>query len=42
MHGLTQIGFDPKLASLLYAVIYMLIIFVPTLILYRRKIFIKV
>ena len=42
MNGLTQIGMDPRLASLLYALLYMLIIFVPALILYRKKIFIKV
>jgi predicted acyltransferase len=42
MSGLTQIGFDPKLASMLYAVIYMLIVFIPVLILYRKKIFIKI
>ena len=42
MNGLTRIGFDPKFASMLYAVIYMLIIFVPALILYRKKIFIKI
>ena len=42
MNGLSQIGFDPKFASMLYAVIYMLIIFIPALILYRKKIFIKI
>jgi predicted acyltransferase len=42
MSGLTSVGFDAKLASFLYAFIYMLIIFIPALILYRRKIFIKV
>jgi predicted acyltransferase len=42
MSGLTTIGFHAKLASLLYAVIYMLIIFIPAYILYRKKIFIKV
>ncbi len=42
MNVLTQIGIDPRFASMLYAVIYMLIIFVPALILYRKKIFIKV
>jgi predicted acyltransferase len=42
MEGLTGIGADPRFASMLYAIIYMLIIFVPALILYRKKIFIKV
>jgi predicted acyltransferase len=42
MSGLTPLGFDPRFVSLLYAVIYMLIIFLPALLLYRRKIFIKV
>jgi predicted acyltransferase len=42
MSGLTQVGFEPKFVSLLYAVIYMLIIFIPALILYKRKIFIKI
>jgi predicted acyltransferase len=42
MNGFTQVGFDPKFASMLYAVIYMLIIFVPALILYRKKIFIRI
>ncbi len=42
MNGMTSIGFDPKFGSMLYAVIYMLIIFIPALILYRKKIFIRV
>ncbi len=42
MNGMTQIGSDPRFASILYAVIYMLIIFIPALIMYRKKIFIKV
>jgi predicted acyltransferase len=42
MNGLTTLGSAPKFASMLYAVMYMLIIFIPALILYRRKIFIKV
>ena len=42
MNGMTTIGFDPRFASMLYAVIYMLIIFIPALIMYRKKIFIKV
>jgi predicted acyltransferase len=42
MNGITSTGLDPKFVSFLYAVIYMLIIFIPALILYRRKIFIRV
>jgi predicted acyltransferase len=42
MTGMTLTGVDPKFASMLYAVIYMLIIFIPALILYRKKIFIRV
>ena len=37
MENMTQIGMAHKLASLLYAVIYMLIIFVPAYILYKKK-----
>ncbi len=42
MKGMTNIGFAPKFASFLYALIYMLIIYIPAYILYRKKIFIKV
>jgi predicted acyltransferase len=42
MNAITGIGFDPKFGSMLYAILYMLVIFVPTLILYQKKIFIKV
>jgi predicted acyltransferase len=42
MDGMTSIGLPAKLASFLYAIIYMLIIYIPALILYRKKIFIKV
>ncbi|MEZ5071512.1 MAG: hypothetical protein R2751_11220 [Bacteroidales bacterium] len=42
MNGLTGIGFAPKLASFLYAFLYMLVIFLPALFLYKKKIFIKV
>ena len=42
MDGVTGIGVAPELASLMYAVIYMLIIYIPALILYNKKIFIKV
>jgi predicted acyltransferase len=41
MNGMTGIGVTPKLASFMYAVIYMLIIYIPAYILYRKKIFIK-
>jgi predicted acyltransferase len=42
MDGLTAIGVSPKLASLGYAVLYMLIIYIPAYVLYRKRIFIKV
>jgi len=42
MNGGTSLGLDPRFVSMLYAFVYMLIIFIPALILYRRKIFIKV
>jgi len=42
MDGLTGIGLAPKFVSMLYALIYMLIIYIPANILYRYKIFIKV
>ena len=42
MEGLAAVGFAPKLASLLYAVLYMLLIFIPALVLYRKKIFISI
>ena len=42
MTFMTGMGVQAELASLLYAVMYMLIIFVPSLILYRKKIFIKI
>jgi predicted acyltransferase len=41
MEGMTEIGVDAKLASFLYAILYMLIIYIPAYILYRKKIFIK-
>jgi predicted acyltransferase len=41
MDGMTGIGVAPKLASFMYAIIYMLIIYIPAYILYRKKIFIK-
>ena len=42
MEGMNGMGFDPRFGSMLYAIIYMLIIFIPALILYRKKIFIKI
>lgn len=42
MDGVTGIGVTPKLASLGYAVLYMLVIFIPAYVLYRKRIFIKV
>lgn len=42
MDGVTGIGVAPRLASFLYAIIYMLIIYIPAYILYRNKIFIRV
>ena len=42
MESLIQIGFEPELSSLLTAVTYMLIVFLPALWLYKKKIFIKI
>ncbi len=42
MDGLIAIGASAKLASFLYALIYMLIVFIPVYILYRKRIFIKI
>jgi predicted acyltransferase len=42
MDSMQEFGMDAKLASLIYAIIYMLIIYIPAYILYRKKIFIKV
>lgn len=42
MDGLTAIGIGPKLASFGYAVLYMLIIYIPAYVLYKKRIFIKV
>ncbi|CAG4988955.1 hypothetical protein DYBT9275_00193 [Dyadobacter sp. CECT 9275] len=39
--SLSQAGLEPKLASLLYALIFVCINFIPAYLLYRRKIFIK-
>ena len=38
---LISIGFFPKLASLIYAIIYVLIIYIPAYYLFKNKIFIK-
>ncbi len=41
MEAMSSIGMSMKMSSLLYALIYMLIIFIPAYILYKRKIYIK-
>ncbi|HZK63230.1 MAG TPA: heparan-alpha-glucosaminide N-acetyltransferase domain-containing protein [Puia sp.] len=41
VQGMSHIGFDPRLASLLYALFFVCINFIPAWILYRKKIFIK-
>jgi len=41
VEALIQAGFAPKLASLLYALVFVFINFIPALLLYRNKIFIK-
>jgi predicted acyltransferase len=40
--GLTQVGITPKLASMLYSLIYVGINFIPAYLLYKKKIFIKI
>lgn len=42
MDGLTSVGIAANLASMLYAILYMLIIYIPAYLLYKKKIFIKV
>jgi predicted acyltransferase len=42
MEGAMSAGIPPQLASLLYAIMYMLVIYIPAYILYRKKIFLKV
>lgn len=37
----TTMGMAPKLASMIYAILYVCVVFIPALIMYRRKIFIK-
>ena len=41
VEGLADIGLPIKLASLLYALIYVMIVYLPIYILYKKKIFIK-
>jgi predicted acyltransferase len=41
METFTNIGFDPRLASVMYALIYVGIVFIPIWFLYKKKIFIK-
>ncbi len=41
-NGLVDIGMAPKLASLLWALLYTLICYIPIWILYKKKIFIKI
>jgi predicted acyltransferase len=40
--SLSNVGLDPRMASWMYALLYVCIIYLPCLWLYRRKIFIKV
>lgn len=42
MDSLISLNIEPKLVSFIYAVLYMLFIYIPALIMYRKKIFIKV
>jgi predicted acyltransferase len=42
MDGVTTAGLPPRLGSLLYAVLYMFVIYIPAYVLYRKKIFLKV
>jgi len=42
MDSLISLNIEPKMVSFIYAVLYMLIIYIPALVLYRKKIFIKV
>jgi predicted acyltransferase len=39
--GLSEAGLEPKIASLMYALMYVFIVFIPVYVLYRKKIFIK-
>lgn len=42
MDGLTSVGIEPHLASLMWALCYCFLCFIPVYILYKKKIFIKV
>jgi predicted acyltransferase len=41
MEAMINIGISPKMASLMYAIIYVLILLIPAYILFKKKIFIK-
>lgn len=41
MDGFIGLGMEPKLASLLYSITFVLICYFPAYILYKKKIFIK-
>ena len=41
MTTLTNMGVEAPLALFLYAFLYMLVIYIPALILYKKKIFIR-
>ena len=41
VESMINIGVYPKLASLLYAIMYVIIIYIPAYYLYKKKIFIK-
>ena len=41
VEGMINIGVYPKLASLFYAIIYVIIIYIPAYFLFKKKIFIK-
>ena len=41
VESMINIGVYPKLASLFYAIIYVIIIYIPAYYLYKKKIFIK-
>ena len=42
VEGMAALGSPAKLASLLYAILYMLLIFIPAWLLYRKRIYIRV
>ena len=42
MKGLSGLGIDPSFVSLLYALTFMMVCYIPAYILYKKKIFIKV